>query len=214
MYRTGDYGRLDARGLLTIEGRVAGDAQVKVRGFRVELGEIEDTIIRESSGALSQVVVTLRPGENDHDDYLTAHVVMENRKDNNEARANELIDRPRTRLSLALPQYMIPAVILPIHEIPLTAHGKVDRKTVQAPSLPELSTQATIKGNGHQKDLTPTERRLVHLWVTVLPAHSSTVEPFAPESDFFRLGGNSFSWSSCSPPSSVALEMHRASANS
>ncbi len=54
MYRTGDYGRLDARGLLTIEGRVAGDAQVKVRGFRVELGEIEDTIIRESSGALSQ----------------------------------------------------------------------------------------------------------------------------------------------------------------
>ncbi len=134
--------------------------------------------------------MTLRPGENDPDDYLTAHVVMENRKDNNEARANELIDRLRTRLSLALPQYMIPAVILPIHEIPLTAHGKVDRKAVQA--LYSGTFYAGLyQGKRSSEGSQPAERRLVHLWATVLPAHSSTVKPFAPESDFFRLGGNS-----------------------
>jgi non-ribosomal peptide synthetase component F len=46
MYRTGDYGRLDAHGRLIVEGRIAGDAQVKIRGLRVELGEIEGVILK------------------------------------------------------------------------------------------------------------------------------------------------------------------------
>lgn len=84
IYHTGDSGRLNVRGMFTVDVRVASDAQVKVRGFRIELAEIE------------------------------------------------IVGQLRARLSVSSPQYMVPAVIVPIDEMALTAHGKIDRKAVQA----------------------------------------------------------------------------------
>ncbi|KAL6903335.1 BcPKS5, polyketide synthase [Trichoderma evansii] len=189
MYYTGDYGRLDTRGYIAIEGRVAGDAQVKVRGFRIELAEIEGIIMREAAGTLAHAVVTQRAGEGDHDGLLVAHVVIEN-KDMSETQVAKTINQLRTRLSNSLPNYMVPAIIIPVDEVPLTAHGKVDRKAVQALPLPEIKT-SSIEQQEQQKNFTPAERRLADLWADVLPELSLAAEPLSPQSDFFRVGGNS-----------------------
>ncbi|RAK95573.1 BcPKS5, polyketide synthase [Aspergillus ibericus CBS 121593] len=185
MYHTGDYGRLNARGLLAIEGRVAGDAQVKVRGFRIELAEIESAIVREAAGAIGHAVVTLRADSEDDDGFLAAHVVIE---DQTEAQTAAIIDELRVALPRALPQYMIPAVIVSVDALPLTAHGKVDRKAVQALPLPEIIATAA---SSEQPSFTATERRLADLWAAVLPAHALAASPLSPSSDFFRAGGNS-----------------------
>lgn len=177
MYRTGDYGRLDARGFLTIEGRIAGDTQVKLRGFRIELTEIERVMAKE--GGLIQVVVTLR-----EDSYLAAHVVLEQKQ---QTYANKLIDKLRARLPLCLPPYMCPSIIVPLDKMPLTAHAKIDRRAVQAMALPEIPRSTTTLG---ESNLTPTERRLAALWAAVLPVHSLS-ESLGPRSDFFQAGGNS-----------------------
>jgi hybrid polyketide synthase/nonribosomal peptide synthetase ACE1 len=187
MYATGDYGRLNDRGSLTIEGRVAGDAQVKVRGFRIELAEIEGVIIREAERAVANTVVTLRDGEGDHDALLVAHVVVDTKS---EKEAGDIVEHLRTRLSLCLPQYMVPAFIIPIDHLPLTANGKTDRKAVQALPLPEIKVSAS-NVQEQLKTFTPTERRLADLWAAVLPAHSLAAEPLMLRSDFFLSGGNS-----------------------
>lgn len=180
MYRTGDYGRLNARGYLAVEGRIAGDTQIKLRGFRIELAEIERVIVNEAGGALA-AVVTLR-GEGDEDGFLAAHVVFEKKDE----QTSKMIDKLRARLPLCLPQYMCPNVIVPLNEMPLTVSSKVDRRAVQALPLPKIEISIIQQ----QQNLTPTERRFVSLWATVLPSHALT-QPFTPESDFFSAGGNS-----------------------
>lgn len=122
-YHTGDSGRFNVRAMPTVEGSVAGDAQVKVRGFHIELAEIE------------------------------------------------IVGQLRARLSVSSPQYMFPAVIVPIDEVPLMAHGKIDRKAVQAFPLPE-SKVSMARQEEQQKSFTPTQRRLADPWADVLQAHS------------------------------------------
>jgi hybrid polyketide synthase/nonribosomal peptide synthetase ACE1 len=184
MYRTGDYGRLNAKGYLTVEGRIAGDTQVKLRGFRIELAEIESVMVKESSGAISDAVVTLR-GDNEHDGFLVAHVVVKS-KANSDSEMAEVVDKLRARLPLCLPQYMCPAVIVPLEKLPLTSHHKVDRKALQASELPKLETAMTEQA----RTLTATELRLVDLWKNLLPPSNGTTG-LGPRSDFFRSGGNS-----------------------
>lgn len=189
VYYTGDYGRLNVHGQLTVEGRVAGDAQVKVRGFRIELAEVEGAIIREAAGAVTHAVVTLRNDQGDG--FLAAHVVINNNKDKSEAPTAGIVDQLRTRLSLALPQYMTPAVIVPVDTMPLTVHGKVDRKAMQALPLPKIEASTTAEQQEQQKHFTTAERRLADLWAAVLPAHSLAAQPLMPQSNFFLVGGNS-----------------------
>lgn len=192
MYRTGDYGRLDKSGLLTVEGRIAGDTQVKLRGFRIELGEIERVMLREAEGQLSHVVVTLRGGDAREDGFLAAHVVFEKRTmSSNELDRSRALDKLRARLPLCLPQYMCPAVIVQLNEVPLTAHAKVDRRAVQALTLPEISKGvSSVAGNQHAGILTSAESRLSRLWTEVLP-HRAAAANLEPRSDFFAAGGNS-----------------------
>lgn len=184
VYRTGDYGRLDARGYLTIEARITGDTQVKLRGFRIELTEIERVIISEADGDVAQAVVTLR-GDNEDESFLAAHVVR-NKKQPSQESSVQMIDRLRTRLPLHLPQYMCPAIIVPLDGLPLTIHSKVDRRAVQALALPEMDTTSV----GVHQALTPMENRLASLWTAVLPQRALT-QPLTTASDFFLVGGNS-----------------------
>ena len=191
MYRTGDYGRLDKSGLLTVEGRIAGDTQVKLRGFRIELGEIERVMLREAQGQLSHVVVTLRGGDAGQDGFLAAHVVFDGRVTGDELDRSSALDKLRARLPLCLPQYMCPAVIVQLDNVPLTAHAKVDRRAVQALPLPEITSEvSSVTGNQPGGILTPAESRLSSLWMEVLPHRTATAN-LGPRSDFFAAGGNS-----------------------
>lgn len=129
-YRSGDRGRLRADGALLFDGRIDGDSQIKLRGLRIELEDIESSITKTSNGSLVEAVVSVH-GQGDIE-FLMARVVFANDfADNQEAFLKML------RSQLPLPQYMCPAMIIPIERMPLTPHLKVDRRALKALPLPD-----------------------------------------------------------------------------
>lgn len=179
MYRSGDLGQLLGDGTLYCDGRLEGDTQIKLRGFRVELSEVEKAIIKHAGGALSQAIVTLRGrGE---EGYLAAHVVFVPEFPH-EARERTI---QSIRYSLPLPPYMRPAAIVALDDIPKTAHLKVDRKALQEVQIEHL---ATAEGNGSSGTLSEAELKLSELWHQVMPFDPGLL---TADSDFFLAGGNS-----------------------
>jgi aspartate racemase len=120
LYRTGDMVRWQENGALEFIGRV--DGQVKVRGFRIEVGELEAVLAAHSS--VREAVVLVREDE-PGDKRLAAYVVQEVES---EVSAGELKEYLRERL----PEYMQVQWVVPVAELPLTANGKVDRRALQA----------------------------------------------------------------------------------
>ena len=165
LYATGDLARLGGDGAVTYLGR--SDHQVKIRGLRVELGEIEATIM--ASGLARETVVVARE---DHagDKRLVAYIVP-----GDGWRAGLLTEH----LAARLPAYMVPSAEVSLPALPVTANGKLDRK-----ALPEPEFLAT----GRAAD-TPTETLLARLYARIL--HLSAPAP--AEADFFALGGDSLS---------------------
>ncbi|HEV2735775.1 MAG TPA: amino acid adenylation domain-containing protein, partial [Longimicrobiaceae bacterium] len=166
MYRTGDRARWLASGELEFLGRV--DRQLKVRGFRVEPGEIEAALLAHP--AVREAVVVAReaaPG----DRRLTAYVVG---KQGAAPPADEL----RAHLRARLPEYMLPAAFVALPALPLTAHGKVDRRALPAPE-PDAGR------HGGEAPRTVTEELLAGIWAELLGG-----EPGVHD-DFFDLGGHS-----------------------
>ncbi|KAL4945238.1 hypothetical protein BDV06DRAFT_231409 [Aspergillus oleicola] len=189
MYRSGDRGRLLADGTLYVDGRLEGDTQIKLRGFRIELAEIEKALVKHAGGAVSHAVVTLRGGSGEGEGYLVAHVAFA--PDYPRDAWNRTVES--MRYGLALPPYMRPSAIvsLPLEDFPLTPHLKVDRRAVQA--LPVGNWIITGAGSGADnsntvKNLTESEQRLSDLWRQIMPLDPG---PLTPDSDFFLVGGNS-----------------------
>ncbi|KAF2107006.1 hypothetical protein BDV96DRAFT_506848 [Lophiotrema nucula] len=181
MYRTGDRGWLHADGALVFAGRVGGDSQIKLRGIRMELRDIENSILQAGSGGLAKAVVSVR-GNNE---FLVAHVEFANRGIIQEGNADLYLRQ--LLMSLPLPQYMRPAMLIPIDRIPLTANAKIDRRAVTALPLPALQESADNDGT----ELSPTETRLAQIWRSVLPSEMNKVVSIRASTDFFSLGGNS-----------------------
>lgn len=123
MYRTGDLARRNAEGDLEFVGRA--DEQVKIRGFRVELGEVASAIEVDPSAGQAVVVVHESP---EAGRCLVAYVTPVN------GHAVD-IDRIRSRVCAALPDYMSPAEYVVLDEIPITAHGKIDRDALPRPHV-------------------------------------------------------------------------------
>ncbi|GAB7034768.1 amino acid adenylation domain-containing protein [Streptomyces sp. NPDC021749] len=165
MYRTGDLVRWLADGNLDYVGRA--DQQVKIRGFRVEPGEIESALTDEPGVAQAAVVAREeRPG----DLRLVGYLVPE-------AGAAPDVAALRAALARKLPGHMVPAALLALPELPLTAHGKLD---VAALPVPER------RGTPSRPPATGPERLVADAFAEVLGA-----DGVGAEDDFFELGGNS-----------------------
>jgi amino acid adenylation domain-containing protein len=164
LYRTGDRARYWTDGTLEFLGRQ--DDQVKVNGFRVELGEI-DAALSAQPGVRAAATVLRR---DDRGGTLVAHVVADSTET---GIAERLIAALRTRL----PDYLVPRHVICHDRLPLTANGKVDRARLSQLSLGTTTSLATLPG-------TAAEERLLTLWRAIVPVDGVT-------DDFFAAGGHS-----------------------
>ncbi|HET7231442.1 MAG TPA: amino acid adenylation domain-containing protein, partial [Longimicrobium sp.] len=164
LYRTGDRARWTAEGVLEYLGRL--DAQVKVRGFRIEPGEVE-AVLRRHPDVAECAVVAHSAGAGDT--RLVAYVV-------GAAEADAL----RAHAGRTLPDYMVPSAFVPLDALPLTPNGKLDRKALPAP---EGSSYATRE---YEAPRTEAERKVAAAWAEVLG-----VERVGAHDRFFDLGGHS-----------------------
>ncbi|MFF9346552.1 amino acid adenylation domain-containing protein [Streptomyces sp. NPDC014734] len=164
MYRTGDAGRWTADGTLEYLGRT--DSQVKVRGFRIDLGEIERRV--DACPGVKAAAVVIRA---EAEDRLCAYVVLE---------PGATVAGCRTVLHGELPHHMVPADFVEIDAMPLTSNGKIDRRSLAriAPPRPDAS--------GATGPRTDSERALAAIWREVLGA-----EEIGVHDRFFEIGGNS-----------------------
>jgi amino acid adenylation domain-containing protein len=160
MYRTGDRARWLPDGTLEYLGRL--DGQVKLRGFRIETGEIEAALRRHPAVADCVVVVRGEGGER----RLVAYVA-----------GGADADGLRAHLRGTLPDYMVPAAFVVLDKLPLTANGKIDRRALPEP---EAAVSAYVAPR------TPTEEVLAGIWAEVLRR-----DRVGAEDDFFALGGHS-----------------------
>ncbi|BCS29676.1 putative hybrid PKS-NRPS biosynthetic cluster [Aspergillus puulaauensis] len=182
-YRTFDRGHLLSDGSLVIEGRLDGDTQVKLRGIRIELGDIESTILEVANGLLDRVVVSAR---GDKHRFLAAHVVFTSQFDGD---VDQLLHQLKTRLPL--PQYMCPAVFVPVDTLPLNIHGKFDRRAVESLPLPKAANNSSFT-NADGTLLTPAESAMRDLWSKVLNDEGFVnISDIDSETDFFMVGGSS-----------------------
>ncbi|WP_449440675.1 AMP-binding enzyme [Pedobacter steynii] len=169
VYRTGDLGRLLDNGEIEFKGRI--DGQIKIRGNRVELGEIEVALMKEES--VNQAIVILRedyPGRKALVAYLTGNKTPGD--------SNKL----RYHISKLLPDYMIPSAFIWLNEFPKTTSGKVDRKALPKPDLkrPELNVL-------YKSPKTKIEKDIIGLFIDIFQ-----YDKIGIEDNFFELGGNSF----------------------
>ncbi len=169
LYRSGDLARYLPDGNVEFLGRM--DHQIKLRGFRVEPGEIE-SILNEHAGILQSVVLAREDAPGDK--RLVAYVVASNRA---AATANEL----RAYLKEKLPEYMLPSAFVFLNALPLTPNGKLDRNALAAldPSGQDLEQSFVAPGN-------PLEETIAQIWADVLK-----LEKIGIHDNFFDLGGHS-----------------------
>ncbi|MGI5405747.1 amino acid adenylation domain-containing protein [Streptomyces chartreusis] len=162
MYHTGDLARRTLDGELEFTGRA--DDQIQLKGFRVELGEVESAV-RELDGVID-VAVTVAEGA----DHLVAHVV------------GRVPEDFTGSLSRKLPAHMVPGRVLPVDALPLTVNGKLDRKALAKRSAETAATSASFSASGSESELT----KLVAIFTETLPGTEVDAD-----TDFFRAGGDS-----------------------
>lgn len=165
MYRTGDLGRCLPNGVIEYLGR--NDRQVKVKGYRIELNEIEAVLVRHP--AIKAVAVAVKEGVNGK--VLCAYYCEQ---------AAVTFAEVREFLLKELPEYMVPSFFMPMDKLPFSVNGKVDYLKLPAPVLEMRRNILTPE--------TPTQELLLGIWSDVLgiPANEISIDH-----DFFELGGDS-----------------------
>ncbi|MFZ3595409.1 non-ribosomal peptide synthetase [Streptomyces sp. BH104] len=162
LYRTGDRARWTSDGRLLHHGRL--DNQVKLRGYRIELAEVE-AALRSAAGVATAVVIV-------QGDRLVGYVVAEP--------GAELASPAELRSHVAgfLPQYMVPGIVVVLDELPLTPNNKVDRNRLPAPTV--------TSGAVFEKPRDATEITLTRMWTEILG-----IPEVGVHDDFFEVGGHS-----------------------
>ncbi|MFE9680703.1 amino acid adenylation domain-containing protein [Streptomyces sp. NPDC006285] len=161
LYRTGDRARWTSDGRLLHHGRF--DNQVKLRGYRIELSEVE-TVLEAVDGVATAVVVV-------RDDRLVAYLVAEHGA---ELRTADV----RSAAGVSLPPYMVPGIVMVLDELPLTANKKIDRNRLPEPVV---SSDA-----GFEKPRDATEITLARMWTEIL-----NIPQVGVHDNFFDVGGHS-----------------------
>ncbi|WP_260613847.1 non-ribosomal peptide synthetase, partial [Streptomyces sp. WAC07061] len=172
LYRTGDRARMSADGTIEFAGRA--DGQAKIRGRRVETGEVQG-VLAEHPGVSQCAVVVHGTGSTA---ALVAYWVPSG---SNPPGDSELLDH----CARSLPDYMVPALLVPVPEIPLTRHNKVDTAALPAPDL-----AAALSDEPYTAPEGPVEEIVAEIWAEVL-AGEGTTRRIGARQGFFRIGGNS-----------------------
>ena len=169
IYHTGDIGQLSADGLLTHLGRK--DDRVKIRNFRVDIGEVEATLAEHPEVKLASVIAK---EEFSGDTRLIAYFVPRNKP-------GPAFGELREYLGVRLPSYMVPSVCVALDDLPLTGTGKVNRRALPDPgkSRPNLATPLVAP-------TTEVEGKLAAIWENVL-----SLDRVGVNDNFFDLGGHS-----------------------
>jgi acyl carrier protein len=165
LYKTGDLARYLPDGNIEFLGRI--DTQVKIRGIRIELGEVEAAL---NTHPQIQQAVVLVSEDTSGDKRLVAYIVGEVRS-----------DQLQEFLRQTLPAYMLPSAFIGIDSIPLTPNGKIDHKALNA-----LKGSDILASLEYVAPQTPTQEKLVQIWSELLER-----EKIGIHDDFFELGGHS-----------------------
>jgi amino acid adenylation domain-containing protein len=171
LYRTGDLGRYRPDGIVELAGRA--DQQIKIRGYRVELGEIEAALTSHEN--VRKCVVVARKDQTE-DMRLAAYVVAAGTK-------RPTREDLRTHLNTLLPDYMVPSVFTFLDAIPLTPNGKVDRGALPVPEGGQSSQRV-----GYVPPRNQVERIMAEIWGELLG-----IKDVGVFEHFFELGGHSLS---------------------
>lgn len=170
LYRTGDLGRYLQNGEIEFIGR--RDQQVKIQGYRIELGDVEAAITRHPKVQSAVVIPIGKPGEARS---LCAYIVIEEGTEPNKRELTAFLHE-------LLPRYMVPPVLIYIDHIPLSRNGKVDRKQLPSPSSESTSPSSSNRIEGDiEKTIASVWENILHLPITRM------------DDDFFRNGGDSLS---------------------
>ncbi|WP_299011886.1 condensation domain-containing protein, partial [uncultured Shewanella sp.] len=186
LYKTGDLVRYLPDGNLEYVGR--NDEQVKIRGHRIELGEIQAAL--ERLGGIKQAVVIDYKTDNSH--FIAAYIVPDMQVDSIyfkndrhslsrhlvEAELSLEIEGVKQSLAACLPDYMLPTSFTVIDEVPLTINGKLDKKALPEPML--------IDTGNYSPPRNELEQQLCHIWQAVLG-----LDKVGIHDNFFRIGGDS-----------------------
>ena len=193
LYRTGDSFRLLQDGTIQAVGRIGGDRQVKIRGMRTELNEIENVIYEasqdvddaESCPILLVAVVYYQTGS--LDGILAAYLITNHQGAQNIEQQRSLKAYIQLRLRALLPVHMVPSEFVFLSTVPRTVSGKIDYKTMLTWDPPAPETVAISGGSGVQRQMSETQSIIASIWKEVLglDADLSYVD------DFFALGGHS-----------------------
>ncbi|THC96198.1 hypothetical protein EYZ11_004317 [Aspergillus tanneri] len=200
VYRTGDLVQYIADGSIRFMGR--NDTQVKLRGQRIELAEVEYTVRLSFDNLNVAAEIVPLPG------YAGSSALVafvEDKENESPSSVASLFCRPteafksrcqvaQTQLERTLPTYMVPSVLLPVSRLPFTTGGKLDRKRLRQAatslSAEEISVYTAIAPSQHRQPSTAVEKIMHQVWADVLNKDPGS---FGVEDSFFRLGGDSIS---------------------
>ncbi|MCJ1469343.1 hypothetical protein MMC07_007976 [Pseudocyphellaria aurata] len=199
-YRTGDLVKFEQDGSIDFVGRK--DAQVKLRGQRIEMGEVEHHLRRNLDGVVDVAAEVIHPENDCQNPFLAAFVSLEDcLRRTEELKSNGWIAHESSlltktaelsiRLSTSLPRYMIPSVFIPMRAIPLTTSGKIDRRQLQD-VIAGLTMEELARFHGEQQEKkvpsTENEKRMHRLWVEILALGPNMI---GTNDSFVQLGGDS-----------------------
>ncbi|KKK23030.1 hypothetical protein AOCH_005359 [Aspergillus ochraceoroseus] len=198
LYKTGDLGRYDPDGSGGIVFVGRKDTQVKLRGQRVELGEIESQLRARLPSETNVIAEVIVPQGSGSQPTLVAFVAPQSAKghentelglaqQNDEQR--EVLSKADAELAQVLPRYMVPTAYIPVNYIPVLISGKTDRKRLrQLGATVDLRQLDQGARNTAARELSDIEQRLRQAWGETLKLNADTIRP---DDNFFGLGGDS-----------------------